>query len=147
MLFMTNVVSHVHGRIDFKATSPYKKVSEMVSVSTEAFALFIVEGNYDRWMYEFKYGDDKEMMENCPKKNEYVNHGASRKGEGYTKKGLVRLLYLGCAVAENRESQNAKKMEETYQEQARAQFQTESSKKRKNREDEVNELSGIEEAI
>ena len=87
------------------------------------------------------------MMENCPQKNEYVNHGASRKGEGYTKKGLVRLLYLGCAVAENCESPNAKKMEENYQEQARAQFQTESSKKRKNREDEVSELSGIEEAM
>lgn len=146
MLFMTNVVSHVHGRIDFKANAPYKKIRELVSVSTEAFALFILEGNYDRWIYEFNHANDDDMMTKCPKPR-YVNQGASRKGEGYTKSGLMRLCCLGCAVAANRESQNADKMEAAYQKQAQVQFQSESSKKRKQREDELTEITGIEEAM
>lgn len=146
MLFMTNVVSHVHGRVDFKANAPYKNVSDLVSVSTEAFALFILEGNYERWIYEFKHADDKDMMALCPKPK-YVNHGASRKGEGYTKMGLMRLCCLGCAVATDRESTKAPRMEENYRMQAQKQFQSETSKKRKKRETELNKVSGIEEAM
>ena len=146
MLFMTNVVSHVHGRMHFKANAPYKKVSELVSVGTEAFALFILDGNYDRWIYEFKHSHDENMMEHCPKPK-HVNQGGSRRGEGYTKIGLMRLFYLGCTVATDRDSDNAKKMEEAYQEQAKRQFRSESSRKRKQREDELSELTGIEEAL
>ena len=127
-LFMTHVVSHVHGRVDFKARSVYLPVRKLVSVSSEAFALFVLDGNYDRWVHEFETKDVGQAPD-----AKHTNKGAARKDEGYKIESFKVLLDLGVAVLKDRKMGHVGEVEENYMVVAKGIFENEKSKKRRKR--------------
>ena len=143
--FMTNAVCQVYGRIEFKKRAPREDLSKFVTVSTEAFALFVLEGNYDKWLWECQHPEEeswtsqqkKEWREKAPKPK-YTNPLASRKNEGYTVQAIPAFLSLCELVAMDRRSQVAETSELIYRKSAAFTFVTEKERARKERNKENN---------
>jgi len=130
-MFCHNAVSHAYGRVDFKVKSRQSPLSSFVSVSTEAFAMFVVEGNYERWMTEFQVKPNtKEERKQLPA-NKFANPHASRRNEGYDENGIKEFLKLCIEVHNNRKKAEATSMENRYIEVAGESFQLKGKRRQK----------------
>ena len=109
------------------------KISEFVGVSDEALALLIWENQEERWMDMVANGTSKST-----KQGMYTDGGTSRnqsgrsrKGKGWSNKGIIRFNDLCKKVEENRKTQARKDLEDAFLAKKQEEASSGSGRKRK----------------
>jgi hypothetical protein len=94
--FAQEFIRKVVGKKTWKSHSFRSKLSEFCAVSGEAFCLFVVENNYDRWTGMCKSGDYADKKNTAPKplytkagKSCHEN-GTAKAFQGWTMEGYKR---------------------------------------------------------
>ena len=86
-----NIISLVVGKHVWRNKSWNTKMSELVTVSDEAFALLLLENSWDSWLH---LASKEEHDETVVKLLYTVNGAGTRKNHGWKKEGLLRYVEL-----------------------------------------------------
>ncbi len=105
-LFCNHVLSAVVGKNVWKAKCAGFAVSNIATISDEAFALVLLVNSWDVWSDTTNSGDSK---------TRFTRNGAgTKKNEGWTQEGLEQFNQIARMVRTDRKTTNRKKFEETY---------------------------------
>jgi len=101
VVFCENVLSQVVGKTKWKTEGHLLRMSEMATVSDEAFALILLENSYDYWEDMAMHCGDKSYVSKVQAK--YTKNGAgTKKFQGWVEEGLVRFNNLARQVKASR---------------------------------------------
>jgi hypothetical protein len=110
-VFCENLLSQVVGRNEWKTRGGSALISEIATVSDEAFAILLLENNYDVWTKEVlgpTTGSDTVVT------SKYTLNGAgTKKNQGWTNEGLNRYNKLAALVSADRSRDSNKTWEKT----------------------------------
>ena len=110
--FFENILAAINPAVTNFRSKKYKEpISQIFSVSDEAYALLIVENEYERWKDQIKAGKDgkKSFM-----RKKYVDYKSGKKGDSsWSLRGRKLFTYLCKTVDELRKSdETGKQFEE-----------------------------------
>ena len=107
IFFADKVLPQVTGPRTWKnETKATRMISEVCSISNEAFALLVLESNWDKWDNKAEVG-------------QFTKVGGGQKAfDGWTQEGLERYNELCYKVQHNRRGANAKRVESLFREWA-----------------------------
>ena len=126
---INNFMGCVIGRNQWRKECFEKTISEMLSVSDEAFCIWVIENQARVWMYEYKYrkelNDDTVDPESLPKKPKALFTVCRQRGSGkqcvggqvfsgWSDEGVERWNDLSDLVRAAREIQDRKNFEKSY---------------------------------
>ena len=124
LVFADTFLSRVVGMAFWRKHCAKMPISEMATVSDEAFTLLLLENYWDQWstknIDEYKSEVTIDEATNQKKKRKATwgkfTSGAwgSRRFGGWSKEGLVRFNQLYSQVEQDRKKENAAEVEETY---------------------------------
>jgi hypothetical protein len=95
-LFCEHVLSHVVGRDVWKRLSPTHTVSQIATVSDEAFALLLLENSWEMWVAVATEQRD------VPSPKYSMRGPGTKKYQGWTEEGIARFNELFDEVEEDR---------------------------------------------
>jgi len=124
LVFADTFLSRVVGMAFWRKHCAKLPISEMATISDEAFTLLLLENYWDQWstknLDEYKSEVTIDETTNQKKKRKATwgkfTSGAwgSRRFGGWSKEGLVRFNQLYSQVEQDRKKDNAAEVEETY---------------------------------
>ena len=146
--FVDYLLSAVVGKQIYKSRKHKSLVSTYTSISDEAFALIVVENNWERWvdMHEqknFKSSNVMPKFTNAGKTRYSGNGSSNQKFKGWSAAGLKRFNEIFLMVKQDRNMKHAVKWEESFKLKKEQEYVAERiNKKRKSNEqqDDLHEI-------
>jgi hypothetical protein len=104
LFLVEHLFGQAHGLRNWKASKSYKGISELLTVSDEAFVLLSIENTWDAIQQEIADTADQEEGSNKSLygKGKYTHSGTNIKFGGWTRAGIARFNELHEIVEENR---------------------------------------------
>jgi hypothetical protein len=149
-IFCEHLLSCTVGRVLYKDTVGYKRISGFVSVSCEAYTIAYIENCYDRWLAaaedEVK---DAESRKTYPKTMWTSEPQAATIYKGWAKPGIARYNQLQKTITELQKTKASKRLEKNLHERIQNGERTQKAKKKNSEvveeEPEVLEIYSTEE--
>jgi superfamily I DNA/RNA helicase len=139
-VFCDNILSQVVGRNVWKRDSPKTDVSELATVSDEAFAILLLENSYDLWSQMARQKEaekaKKEFTEQAKIAKYTLNGAGIKKNKGWRKEGLERFNQIVKDVLKDRETGGREGFEEEYREGKKQMEEEKNGKKKKKKSSE-----------
>jgi hypothetical protein len=114
MFLVEHLFGQAHGLRNWKNAKCYRKVSEILTVSDEAYILLSIENSWDAIKEEIDNNDEPEAggKRGTYAHGKYTNQGTNLRYGGWTKEGIKRFNELYELVEKNRKEPWAQKVEE-----------------------------------
>jgi hypothetical protein len=130
-IFCEHLLSCTVGRVIYKDTVGYKRISSFVSVSCEAYTIAYLENCYDKW---FAAAEDEvkdaESRKTYPKTMWTSEPQAATIYKGWANPGIARYNQLQKTITELRKTKASKKLEKNLLEQIQSGARTQKAKKK-----------------
>ena len=139
-LFCDMILSCIIGQMEWKKNRTTKRVSEMATVTDEAFRLLVLENSWDQWSYLLSKGRRSVNKDdtNVAMTKWMSNPCAAKKYQGWDMAGIVRFNALCANVVESRKDDGGKKFEVAFMKCMEAEQEArEGGRKQKQLESEV----------
>ena len=117
-VFCDNFLSWVCGRNLWKKRWTVETVSQIATVSDEAFALLLLENSWKKWTAEGRNeedGEDENSVDTEGNQTRWTKNGRSAvMYKGWSREGIERFNELYSIVMEDRKTERGKKVEAEY---------------------------------
>jgi hypothetical protein len=113
MFLVEHMFGQAHGLRNWRSAKGFQRISQVLTVSDEAFVLLSIENGWDAIQKDIDDNEDEgHTKRNVYARGKYTNHGTNLRYGGWSPEGIERFNELYDMVEKNRKEPWAKKVEE-----------------------------------